>query len=485
MKTASKQTLLAVALVGALACTTARAQNADPAYKFEGGYPTRETSQRLYDELDYQRAVQAYIWATLLVNSAALAKALTGLGVTPAEPSLLVFDNVAGPKQVGMTMNDVTLYMWSVLDVSKTGPLVVDIPEGILGAWVDFWQRAVEDIGAGTSLKGGKFLVLPPGYKGDVPAGYLVVRSGTNKIFLFGRGQLKPGEGAAPFIKLASTIKATPLAQKDAPKSIRVVLEGGRPFNMDWPKDYGYFDYMTEALSSEVLQPEDKLMMAMLKPLGIEMGKPFRPDDRIRRILTKAAGTGAAMVANMAFENRFAGRQHWKDRQWEKITFATTPDFMTDKTVELDERAQGWYQLVMSARYVFSAKPIPGQGSNYLSTFKDGQGQFLNGSNSYKLTMAANQPAKNFWSVTVYDNRTRSMIDTDQQRAGLSSNTKLATNADGSVDLYFGPTAPAGKESNWIKTIPGQGFFTMVRIYGPLEPVFDGTWKLNDVEKVK
>jgi hypothetical protein len=487
MKTTHTKNLLAAALVGALLApfSHAQAQTADPAYKFEAGYPTHETSQRLYDEMDYQRAVQAYIWAVPLVNAVAFSKALTDAGVSPVEPSLLVFDRPLTPKQIIMTANSEVIYVFTVVDLSKTGPVVIDVPAGILGSIVDAWQRAIEDIGVGPSLNGGKFLLLPPGYKGDVPDGYIVVRCRTNLVFPYGRGILKPGDSTEPFVKLVSSIKLYPLAQKDAPKPTRIVLNGNRPFDSDWPKDARYFDYMAKGISSEVVQPEDKLMLGMLKPLGIEPGKPFNPDDRTRRILAKAAGTGAAMMANMAFENRFEGRQSWQDRQWEKIAFVSNADFETVKSVEVDERAAGWYQLVMSARYGFGAKPVPGQGSFYLSTFKDGQGEFLDGSKRYKITVQANQPAKNFWSITAYDNRTRSMIDTDQQRAGLSSFSKFSKNADGSVDLFFGPAAPAGKESNWIKTIPGQGFFTMFRLYGPLEPVFDGTWKLNDIEKVK
>jgi hypothetical protein len=460
--------------------------SAEPAYEFEAGYPTRETSQRLYDELDYQRAVQAYIWAVPLINGLALKKALVAAGVADDEPSLLIFDKQLTPKQIIMTANDVSLYIWSVLDLEKTGPTVVDVPEGLLGGFIDIWNRGLQDIGVGESLKGAKFLLLPPDFSGEVPDGYIVVRSRARNVFVFLRGLAKPGESTEPFVQLASSIKIYPFAEKAAPKPTRIVLEGGKPFDSDWPKDFGYFEYMSQAINSEVVEAEDKLMMGMLSPLGIEAGKPFSPDDRIRGILERAAATGSAMLINMAFQNRSAGKQHWPGRQWEKIMFATTPEFLTDERVELDERAQGWYQLVMSGRYVFSgAKPVPGQGSFYLSTYKDDQGDYLNGSNSYTFTVQADQPAKNFWSVTMYDNRSRSMIDTDTQHAGLSSFSNLTTNADGSIDLYYGPEAPAGKESNWIKTIPGQGFFTMFRLYGPLEPVFDGTWKLNDIEKVK
>lgn len=242
---------------------------------------------------------------------------------------------------------------------------------------------------------------------------------------------------------------------------------------------------MADGLSDVRVEEQDKLMYAMLKPLGLAPGKPFQPDDRRRRILTRAADTGAAMVANMAFANRFDGRQYWPDREWEKITFATTPDFETADRIELDERAQGWYQLVTNSRYLYTAKPTPGEGSWYVSTFRDRTGAFLQGGKTYRLRVEAGTPAKAFWSVTVYDNRTRSMIDTDQQRAGHGSLSNLKKNADGSVDLYFGPRAPANMDDNSIKTIPDQGFFVMFRLYGPLEPVFDGRWKLNDVREVK
>jgi hypothetical protein len=190
------------------------------------------------------------------------------------------------------------------------------------------------------------------------------------------------------------------------------------------------------------------------------------------------------MVANMAFANRFPGRQIWPDREWEKITFATTPEFETAQRVELDERAQGWYQLAMNARYLYTAKPTPGEGTWYSSTFRDGTGAFLEGGNTYCLRLDTAPPAKAFWSATVYDNRTRSMIDTDQERAGRSSHSPLRREADDTIRLYFGPEAPDGYDDNWIKTIPGEGFFVMFRLYGPEEALFDGTWTLNDLEAV-
>jgi hypothetical protein len=317
------------------------------------------------------------------------------------------------------------------------------------------------------------------------PADFIAVRGKTSNIFIAARGIVKPGDSPEPFVKLVSSIKMYPLAQKDNPKPTKVILNGVKPFNSDWPKDIRYFEYLAEGLTDVAVEQHDKLMYAMLKPLGIEPGKPFMPDDRMRRILTDAATTGAAMVSNMAFANRFEKSRVWPDRMWERSILTTTAGFETPQRIELDERAQGWYQLVGNGVFPYVAKLEPGQGQWYASTFRDKQGEFLDGSKTYKLTLQADPPAKLFWSVTIYDNRTRSMIDTDQQKAGLSTYSILKKNADGSINLYFGPTAPKGMEDNWIKTIPEQGFFAMFRLYGPLEPVFDGTWKLNDIEHVK
>jgi hypothetical protein len=452
---------------------------------FTGGYPNADTSRQLYDEMDYQRAVQAYIWATPLVNSVGIANAFKTVGSDAGRPAMVVFDQPLSPKQIFMTGNDVSTYGNSVIDLSKTGPFVVDAPAGVLGGIVDFWQRGVVDIGVGETRDGAKLLLLPPGFDAPVPEGYLVVRLRTNCLFLLGRGTPKAGEGPDALVTLLGSVGLYPLAQAAAKPATRVIRVGGVPLNSDWPKDVRFFDYLADGISHVQVEPADKLMYAMLAPLGLVPGQPFHPDERQRAILVRAADTGAAMMANMAFANRFAGRQIWADREWEKITFATTPEFETAERVELDERAQGWYQLAMNARYLYTAKPTPGEGTWYTSTFRDGTGAFLQGDRTYRLRLDTAPPAKAFWSVTIYDVRTRSMIDTDQQRAGRSSLSGLKKNPDGSIDLHFGPAAPTGLEQNWIKTIPGEGFFAMFRLYGPLEPLFDGTWKLNDLEVVK
>jgi hypothetical protein len=294
--------------------------------------------------MDYQRAVQAYIWATPLVNSVAFKRALVDAGISLTEPSLLVFDKHIGPKQIAMTANSEVIYAFGAFDLVKTGPVVAEVPAGMPGGFWDMWERGVEDIGLGRSAHGGKFMMLPPGSMQDVSADFIPVRSKTNVVIFAARGILKPGESSEPFVKLASSIKLYTLANKDRPT--KVILNGGKPFDSDWPKDARYFGYLAEGLNDVVVEPQDKLMYAMLEPLGIAPGKPFMPDDRQRGLLARGAETGHAMVVNLAFANRFPKSRVWADRMWERSILTTTPNNETQTRIELDERAQGWYQLV-------------------------------------------------------------------------------------------------------------------------------------------
>jgi hypothetical protein len=278
-------------------------------------------------------------------------------------------------------------------------------------------------------------------------------------------------------------VRIFPLARKDAPPATRIILEEGRPFDSDWPKDGRYFDWMAQALSYEAVQPQDGTMLGMLKPLGIEPGKAFSPDARVRKILDRAAITGAAMVANGVFANRFAGSRIWPGHHWERIFFATSSNFMDGDREEIDARA-GWYQLIGNSPFFYSGVALPpGAGIFYANTYRDGAGDFLDGSRTYQLTIPPDPPARQFWSLTVYDVRTRSQIDTDQQRAAVSTYSDLVKNPDGSINVYFGPTAPHDHLANWIKTIPGQGFFAMFRLYGPEAPFYNKTWVLPDLEQ--
>ena len=436
------------------------------------------------EELDYQRALQAYLWAVPMVNAIEFWRALIDAGVSPTEPSLLVFDRPAAPATAVAAPNTQMIYAFTILDLAETGPVVAEIPAGFLGNFWDFHHRGLEVIGAGASADGGKFLLLPPGHAGGAPGGHIVVRSRTNKVFGGGRCIVRAGESADHFIDLVAGIRLYPLARAVHPAATRVILNRDRPFVQGWPKNVRYFDHVAEALSPESDDAEDKMLCAMLAPLGIAPGKRLVPDDRMRRILCNAAAAGAAMVTTTAFATRLHGRQVWPDRQWERNFFPTTSRPEAGAAGDGGVPAQGWYQVVGDGRYVFASTLRAGEAQWYSSTFHDRHGRFFDGGHSYRFKLQAGQSQKLSWSMTLYDNRNRCTMDTNQQRAKLSARSPLRTNPDGSVDLWFAPRAPRGTTDNWIRTIPGQGFFAMFRLFAPLETVLDGNWKLNDVERV-
>ena len=463
-------------------------------FEFEAGYPTPQASRALYDEMDYQRAVQAYIWATPMLNSMGFRAGLARFGVTEENHKFIVFQDSMLPQHVVMTANQVTPYAWALMDLKKDGPMVIVVPpKDVLGGFVDFWQRALEDVGApGPDRgKGGKYLVLPPGYDGAVPDGYFVVRSTSYLTWFYTRANNARFKGDAAF-EVYGKLRMYPLSKAHNPPSrAELVPVGKNAFNGDWPKDYQAWSLIHEGMQHDNIRKQDKIIYDYLRGLGLVHGEPFNPDNRQKLILTRAAQTGGKMVANLAFAliNRNKKVIWWPDRYWVSIFAVQTRLFETTTYAEVTDRASGWYQLVMSAKYPFDAmqrEPVYGVGSGYLANYHDSSREFLNGSHNYRLKVPPNVPAANFWSVTVYSNQTRSMIVNDEGRVSLGSTDSLEVNDDGTVDLYFGPQRPAGvPESNWVQTNQDEGWFVLFRFFGPERSYYDKTWKLPDFEKVK
>jgi hypothetical protein len=446
-----------------------------PELKFDGGQPSQGATVDPRDELDRQRAVQGYVWAVPVVNAVGFWRGLIDAGVSPTEPSVLVFDQPPAPGHESRPAPARMIHAFTILDLARTGPMLADIPAGATGHFWDFHHRGLHDFARDGGTHARRVLLLPPGHDGDVPVGPVVVRSRTAKIFGGLRAILAPGDGAERFIALVSGIAIYPLALTAHLARTRVILNGARPFNQDWPQGTRYFDDIIEGLSPESVEPEDRLLGAMLAPLGIKGGTPFVPDDRMRKILSEAARAGAAMLATTAFATRLHGQSVWPDRQWERNFFPTTPELGSDGLTDPDGVSQAGYQPVGNGRYVFAARLKAGEAQWHCATFHDRNGDLLDGSSRYRFRLQGSDATKLSWSITIYDSGSR---------AGLSTCATLATNADGSVDVHFAPDAPAGAGDNWIKTIPGRGFFAMFRLYGPLEPALDGSWKLNDIEKI-
>lgn len=448
--------------------------------QFPDNYPTGATVTRLYDEIDFQRACQAYIWATptVAINELWLANHIT-YGANFNDP--VVVRSFVTPSIVALTGNSTSIYTTVFIDLSIDGPVVIESPAGAYGVIDDWWQRPVSEVGplGPDKGKGGNFLVVPEGYKGEVPAGYMVVSSKTNKNLYLARALVRDND-VKPAVALLETIKVYPLSQRANPKPNNYP-DTNKPINTIPPRGFEYWGRLSQIINSEPVEERDRFFMAMLKPLGIEKGKPFNPDERQKRILTEAAEFGFRMAQVISMAPRTEGVKMYPGTNWEYV-LKLDPSQESEYYSQLDERTDYTFEAITIAKGMI-LKTI-GAGSQYGSAAKDKDGNWLVGENNYKLTVPANPPVKDYWSVVVYDNMTRSMIDNGEQKVSVSSNDKLQVNADGTVDVYFGPTAPAGKESNWIKTVPGKGLFIYFRWYGPTEAFFDKTWKLTDVEKI-
>ncbi|HEY7304221.1 MAG TPA: DUF1254 domain-containing protein [Bryobacteraceae bacterium] len=387
------------------------------------------------------------------------------------------------------TGNGQSIYAFGSIDLNQAGPVVIETPPAVLGFIMSLWQQPLEDIGplGPDKGKGGKYLLIPPGYDKQPPTGYFIVKSDTNLINWTVRGFVKEGK-TEPAVNAIKTMKIYRLADKDHAQLVEAVNVSGKHAVLiplgDSLDGLGYFEKVARFVQREPVREQDKQFLGMLAPLGIEKGKPFNPDPRTKEILTRAAKVGHALVATISYDSRYPRKLRWPGTsRWEELILTEHPDYVNPNYVELDGRAALYYQAAGASKSILL--DVVGAGSKYAGAFKDSKGDWLMGDNNYRLHVPANVPAKDFWSVTVYDAETRSMIDTDQSLSGRDSYQKLKANTDGSADLYFGPTPPAGKESNWVKTIPSKGFFLYFRWYGPLQAYFDKSWKLPDIQEVK
>jgi hypothetical protein len=441
-------------------------------HDFASGFPTDATVEKIYDERDFQRACQAYLWSLPAVSFTAWQRGITqGLGAANGQiVAILSYEARRGI----LTANATTPYYLGFADLSS-GPLVLEMPErGVQGATNDAWQIAI----SGTE-KPGKYLVLAPGQTvTDDVAGYEVHHSPTFNIFLGVRLTDPDPERAQEAL---AQLKMYPYADRDDPPKTEIFEAGEKAWSGLPPRGIEYWERLDDVIQREPIEPRDTFFHAMLRPLGLEKGKPFEPDERQTQILTEAALVGEAMAKANSADRRFADVKYRPDAHWD---FALQLD--ADDPVGfwnlLDERASWFYEAVGAGPNM--APKRPGPSSAYLGAYKDKAGKWLDGGTSYRLRVPPDPPVKLFWSVTVYDADTRALTLNEQKIADRSSRMDLNTNEDGSVDIYCGPQAPAGFEKNWIPTAPGKNWFAYFRFYQPTEAYFDRSWPLPDFEHV-
>jgi hypothetical protein len=451
--------------------------------KFIDGFPDKATVEKCYNNLDFQRSVQAYLAALPAVSVEAFRRAFAEFG--PANQTVGISETLLDSKSLFLTANDNTVYSILWLDTTE-GPVVLEIPPMVLGPIDDAWFRWVTDIGITGPDKGqgGKYLLLPPGYKGEVPEGYFVARSRTYGNLLFFRSFLKDGDPKPGVDSVKKTFRVYPLSQAAQPPAMKFVDISGKAFNTIGPGDFSLFEYLNHVIQAEPGDAMDADTLGVFASIGIEKGKPFAPDARMKKILTEAAAVGDATARTVTYKCRIKDAYYYQNSAWLTPFIGGSYKFEQNGVRLLD--AYSFFFFYATGITPAMAEKMVGKGSQYAMAFVDANGDPLDGAKTYKIHLPPNIPAKDFWSFVLYDNQTRSMLQTDQQYPSVSSQKKgLLVNTDGSVDAYFGPKPPAGKEPNWIQTAPGKGWNVALRLYGPLESWFDKTWRPGEIELLK
>ena len=449
---------------------------------FFDGVPDKATCEKVYDNLDFMRGVEVFLNTMAAASTHANFVGLRSVGCD--NHTVLIHEDRVDAKTLLLTANTQTATLWSPLDL-KAGPLVVEIPPGVLGLADDHWMRHITDMGLSGPDKGsgGKYVFLPPDYQGQTPDGYFVGRSRTFNMTCGLRGFTIKGDTRPAVEGFHKQFKIYPLDQAGNPPPTKIINGSGLYLNTIHANTFKFYEEINQVVQEEPTSAVDPEIAGQLAAIGIIKGKPFAPDERMKRILTEAAAVGNATARAIVFRARsddfyfYPGKSNWRP-----IFVGGSYLFMKNDAALLDARINFFYQAT-GVSPAMAAAPV-GSGSQYAAAMVDARGNAFDGGKTYRLHLPPNIPAKQFWSLIPYDTQTRSVLQTDQRDAGLSSETgTVAPNADGSVDVYFAPMRPSGRE-NWIQTVPGKSWFVYFRLYSPLEPWFDKSWRPSDIEQV-
>ena len=491
---------------------------------FKDGVPTVETAEKTYDILDFNQALAAYNNSFRGASALALVKGFESIGAKPGD--VVIFSKLMDSHSLFLTANADTVYYLTGLDLSK-GPVVVEQPSDAVGTINDMWFSWIIDIGGPGPDRGlgGKYLIVGPDYDGPLPeGGYFIGRSKTNFALYAARAYLKDNDPKPAVENIKKTMKVYPYQPGAYGSSLAQALDGkvriapepkipetkfiegsGLSFNTIPPSDIGFFELINENVQMQPATSYDVELAGQLAAIGIVHGKPFNPDARMKKILSDAAAFGQATgrALNWRYAMKHPDWAYYKDSRWGSMlwqggAFFETPPPVFEAGVfkplpptgarTLDSRSAFYYGYTLDSPGMIMR--VPGIGSQYLMSFLDPEGNPFDGAKTYKVVLPPHIPAAAFWSLTLYDNQTRSMLQTPQNypRAGSQGYPSPAAEAaaDGTTTIWFGPTQPQGvARANWIQTVPGKGWFTILRLYSPLPSFFDKSWRVGEIETVK
>lgn len=469
--------------------------------EFFDGRPLPGTVDTLYDNLLLMRGVDTFLNGIPATSIEGLRQGHVELGIETSN-HFMIMDELCDSGPLFLTANTDTVYCSGFLHLDTDGPTVVEIPPGCgPGTVNDAYFRFVIDMGipGPDRGQGGKYLILPPEYEGDLegPIGgrkatvegeeYFVVQSPSYVNWVILRGFLVDGKPDASNTMFREGLKVYPLSRKADPPAMKFTGGSRRSWNTIHASNYEFYEELHTVIDREPVGLLDPQTRGIFASAGVVKGRQFNPTEEQKKILTEAVAIGNATARAIAFRPRLEGARFYENSGW--YTGFVGGDYrwlIQDGKGGRNLDARTFFFYIATVNTPAMVMKMVGKGSQYAMNSTDSNGEYLDGARNYTLNIPANVPAKDFWSVVIYDPQTRSELQTDQTFPSRNNKRdNLIENKDGSVTLYFGPEAPQGKESNWIQTVPGKGWFALLRLYGPLEPWFDKSWRPGEFERVQ